>query len=1101
MEKKHRGLKKASAAYIWGAGVLSAVIALLVLWGWRTQNLALVQMHPGLPSMQFNTAVCFLGSAITLLLLQAGKHRAVLVPSLFSCMLALATLMQYITNTSYGVDALFTDSLLTAGAIKSGRMAPNTAFALILLNVALIFGDISRLNGLRALTVLLAASMAAALGIVPILGYISGVETAYGWQNFAHMSILSALCLVLLGTATLIYVQRKLDSTFWLPVPVGIALAVIAISMSYALRQQEYAHLTTIVHAEAEHLAHGAERQFTDVRQALWRITQRWQTSGGTPEALWRSDVEAYLKNYSFLTAAIRLDAAGKTIWEEAKVSQEQASEIMEYIAKNNAAELQNIMTSRQPMNLGAVGLDDGRKAYVIAYPLYHGRDNDGVMVALLSMDAFFHTVLNSIMNSRVLLSVSENGETIFSMPPDVGAENNYTASITLGGDDAPSWILNVQASKFLRDQVITRLPWMVLIAGLLISSFALSALVLFFRLRRSEALLKERKARLRAAMQGAVDGIMLINGIGEIEEFNPACEAMFGYSSAEVVGRNVDMLLLESDHGESDKYFSIQHHISGKKNFGVSWEVKGRRKEGNAFDVDLRISEVKIPGRVLYMGMLRDITERKKMEQETAKLIAAIEESSEFIGMADMDGNLQYHNRSAKRIVGLADDFDMAGMKIADMHPPYAYKRMQETIIPLVMEKGFWKGENTLLHRNGSEIPVLQTLVLHRDADGRPLYLTTIMQDITMQKAQEAALHQSQEGLNLGWQGTGVGLWDWDMMTNRLNFSDRLKELLGYRPDEMTDHFNEWESRVHPDDLGGALIKLNAHLAQRAPYRTEYRMKTKSGEWRWYYACGQAAWNANGKPVRMAGSLEDITERRKAEERQRQLVDKLAESNTELERFAYVASHDLREPLRLVANFAALLRKEYAGQLDAGAREYISVINDSATRMHGMVGDLLEYARIGNEEMRYSKVSMEEQMRRVMENLASFIEEHQATVTHDALPEVMGNPIQLMRLLQNLVGNAIKFHAKDVLPRVHIGVDERQDEWYFYVKDNGIGVASEYAAQIFEPFRRLHARNEYMGTGIGLAICKRIVEKHGGLIGVESEPGKGSMFYFTIPK
>ncbi|MBI1274836.1 PAS domain S-box protein [bacterium] len=1099
MEKVRQRLKITGLAFIWGASGLCAAIALLVLGGWLTKNLPLVQIHPEFPAMQFNTALCFLGSCLSLVLLNTKWRRSALLPAGLSGLLAGLTLMQYATGASYGIDTLFIEPFTAAGTTAIGRMAPNTAAAFLFLNIALTVCVATALRGLSAFTGLLAASLATALGIVPLLGYVSQVEAAYGWKDFAGMAIHTAFCFMLLGMATLTYAWRKLGNAFWMPLPMGIGLVVVALSMAYALHSQEHAHLKSIVQAEAEHLTRETERQFMDIHQALWRISRRWQSAGGTPESLWRSDSRAYLQTYPYLRALIRFDPSGKAVWKETKAHNADFSKMMAHITEHAALSMKNIKDRNIPLNIGTGGLSSDTKTYIISFSLYHGQANDGVMIAVLDVEKFFQTLLTSALNARIFLSASQNDETIFSMSTSVDPNHPYKVSLSLESDITPNWVLHVQPTESLERQTITRLPWVVLIAGLLISSFAVFSLILLLRLQLSDRLLKERKAKLRAAMQDAADGIVLINGQGQIEEFNSACEILFGYEAAEVMGKNVKILMPEPYHREHDGYLKNYQQTGVRKIIGIGREVKGKRKDGMIFDIDLRVSEVKIPGRTLYMGMFRDITERKKLEQETAKLIAVIEESSEFIGMADMEGNLQYHNPSAKKMVGLPDDFDMSKLKIADMHPAFAFERMKEKVLPKVMEKGVWKGENILLHQDGREIPVLQTLVLHKDATGTPLYITTIIQDISLQKAQEEALRRSEEGLQLGWKGTGIGLWDWDIVTNRLNFSDRLKELLGYHHNEISDQFPEWESRVHPDDLAPTLEKLQAHLAQEGPYDTEYRMRTKNGEWHWYHASGQAAWSQEGKPLRMAGSLEDITHRKQAEEMQRHLMDKLAESNTELERFAYVASHDLRGPLRLIANFAALLKKEYARQLDSGGQEYIGVINESAMRMHSMVGDLLEYARIGNEEMRYSKVSMEDQMRQVKENLASFIAEHRASITHDALPEVMGNPIQLMRLLQNLVGNAIKFHAKDTLPQVHVSVKEQENYWRFEVKDNGIGMAPEYTTQIFEPFRQLHARNEYMGTGIGLAICKRIVEKHGGIIGVESEPEKGSVFYFTI--
>jgi light-regulated signal transduction histidine kinase (bacteriophytochrome) len=230
-------------------------------------------------------------------------------------------------------------------------------------------------------------------------------------------------------------------------------------------------------------------------------------------------------------------------------------------------------------------------------------------------------------------------------------------------------------------------------------------------------------------------------------------------------------------------------------------------------------------------------------------------------------------------------------------------------------------------------------------------------------------------------------------------------------------------------------------------------------------------------------------------------LIKKLVESNGELERFAYVASHDMQEPLRMISNFGRLISEEYGNQLDKEGNEYVHLVTESAVRMQQIVEDLLEYARIDNEGMRLVTIDGTKEVKHVLESLSSIINELGACATYDPLPKLKGNSVQFMRLLQNLVGNALKYHAEGTAPQIHIGAEEQGEHWCFSIRDNGIGIPKEYATQIFEPFKRLHSWSEYQGTGIGLAICKKIVENHGGRIWAASEIGKGSTFYFTWPK
>lgn len=224
-----------------------------------------------------------------------------------------------------------------------------------------------------------------------------------------------------------------------------------------------------------------------------------------------------------------------------------------------------------------------------------------------------------------------------------------------------------------------------------------------------------------------------------------------------------------------------------------------------------------------------------------------------------------------------------------------------------------------------------------------------------------------------------------------------------------------------------------------------------------------------------------------------------LAYSNRELEQFAYVASHDLQEPLRAVNSYAQLIARKYQGNLDAKADKYIGYIMEGATRMQQLINDLLEFSRVGTRAKALKPTACEAVLNQVLANLKVAIADNQAVITHDSLPTVMGDEIQLIQLLQNLIGNAIKFRREEP-PQVHISVKPEEREWIFSVRDNGIGIETEYFDRIFTIFQRLHSRAEYPGTGIGLAVCKKIVERHGGRIWVESESGVGTTFYFTIP-
>jgi len=231
----------------------------------------------------------------------------------------------------------------------------------------------------------------------------------------------------------------------------------------------------------------------------------------------------------------------------------------------------------------------------------------------------------------------------------------------------------------------------------------------------------------------------------------------------------------------------------------------------------------------------------------------------------------------------------------------------------------------------------------------------------------------------------------------------------------------------------------------------------------------------------------------------QRRLAADLARSNAELEQFAYVASHDLQEPLRMVSSYVQLLARRYKGQLDADADDFIGFAVDGAKRMQDLVNDLLAYSRVGTRANPFERTDCEAVLALALGNLEFAIEESGAQVTHDALPVVVADGPQLAQVLQNLVANSIKFRSEQP-PRIHVSATSIGDEWVFCVRDNGIGIDQQYHERVFVLFQRLHTRREYPGTGIGLAICRRIAERHGGRIWVESELGEGSAFHFAVP-
>jgi PAS domain S-box-containing protein len=361
-----------------------------------------------------------------------------------------------------------------------------------------------------------------------------------------------------------------------------------------------------------------------------------------------------------------------------------------------------------------------------------------------------------------------------------------------------------------------------------------------------------------------------------------------------------------------------------------------------------------------------------------------------------------------------------------------------------------------------------------------------------------EETLRESEERFRLLFQQAAVGIKQLDPTGRLLEVNDKLCDILGYSREELL-HL-ALADITHPEDLAREQAKLARLLAREIPsYSIEKRCLRKDGRVIWVRATSSLPAAGSAKTPWWITVDEDITARKQAEEALRRTAEDLARSNKDLEQFASVASHDLQEPLRMVTGFVELLAKENQGKLGSNADTYIEYAVDGARRMRTLIDDLLAYSRVSTRGRQFEDTDATEALRYALANLHTAIGEAGGEVTHGPLPTVKADGTQLTQLFQNLVGNAVKFRSKEP-PKIRVAARREGGDWLFSVADNGIGIAPEFQDRIFLIFQRLHTRREYPGTGIGLAICQKIVERHGGRLWVESGAGQGATFYFTLP-
>ncbi len=508
--------------------------------------------------------------------------------------------------------------------------------------------------------------------------------------------------------------------------------------------------------------------------------------------------------------------------------------------------------------------------------------------------------------------------------------------------------------------------------------------------------------------------------------------------------------------------------------------------------------------GRPLYMtGAQYDVTaarrqreslvqseDRQRMLYENVKGFAFI-----FI---DPQGRVESWNPSAERLLGYTAQ-DAIGRPYDFFYTPQDVSAgVPEQHTRAALAQGRTESEGFRVRKDGTQLWVNVVMTALRDADGRLRGFAKIMRDMTEARRTLDALRRSEERFRTLAESSPVGVFQLDLEGNLVYVNERGGKIIGLGVEGSLGA--GYKETIHPQDRAQALeIAAKARRAGEA-YTKEHRFLHRDGTVRWVYVQAVPQKDERGRVNGYIGTLTDITLRREAEESLRRALAELERSNTELEQFAYVASHDLQEPLRKISSFAELLQRRYAGRLDADADRFIRYIVEGAGRLRQLIVDLLNYSRLGRGGLALSDVDVGQLVDRVLDVLHPRIAESGAVVEHGPLPAVVGDRGQLEQLFLNLVSNALKFTREGRAPRVTISAGREGADWRFCVEDNGIGIAPEFFEKLFVPFKRLHGRLQYPGTGIGLAICRRVVERHGGRIWIESAAGGGARFCFTLP-
>jgi PAS domain S-box-containing protein len=619
--------------------------------------------------------------------------------------------------------------------------------------------------------------------------------------------------------------------------------------------------------------------------------------------------------------------------------------------------------------------------------------------------------------------------------------------------------------------------------------------------------------------LEAAPDAMVVVNQRGEIVLLNVQAEKQFGYSRDELVGQKVKNIIPQgfAERLIADATRSTAEALAQQIGMGI--ELSGRRKDGSEFPIEIMLSPLESAEGILITAAIRDISVRKAAEEHLVQMESRyrglLEAAPDAMVVVNQGGKILLVNVQAEKQFSYRRD-ELVGQWVKSIIPKGFAERLiadatRSTAEALAQQIGMGI-ELSGRRKDGSEFPIEIMLSPLESAEG--ILVTAAIRDISVRKAAEEHLVQMESR----YRGLLEAAPDAMVVVNQggeiVLLNVQAEKQFGYRRDEL---LGQKVKNIIPEGFAERLIADGTRsaadaLAQQIGTGIELSGRRKNGSEFPIEIMLSPLESAEG--ILVTAAIRNISARKKSEEDNAELERRVAErtkelavanrvleqSNVELKQFAYVASHDLQSPLRSISGFVQLLRMEYEGKLDEQAQDWIRRTVQSIEQMQTLIRDLLSYSRVDARSRPFTQIPFLDVVNDALAQLDSSIHDSGAQVTWDPLPEIMGDRSQLVQLMQNLIGNALNYRG-DQPPRIHISTERRGREWIFCVRDNGIGIDPKYNEQIFEMFRRLHDQKEHPGTGIGLAVCRRVVNRHGGKIWVESEPGHGCAFYFTFPE